>query len=237
VAIPLPSPFPPITRDYGLCGGMASAALDYFLSCIPIPSTPSVPLLGSPLYNYLLRRLLDSLGRPSFGMVKKFISWTQRPDITSSLSIAAAGALGPTAARILGPVAVVALGPVTAGAADLVTIDGVQELTVREFHATVRALAAGHMVVLGLVYQGPGAVDIWENHQVLAYGTGRVSPTVTNIRVYDPNYNGDDGVLIRCELLAGGTRVRCLQMSRRAPRKVRGFFCMPYTRRTPPCLP
>src|SRR5258705_6379095 len=39
LAIPLPWGLPTITAGYGLCGGMASAALDYFLSCIPIPST------------------------------------------------------------------------------------------------------------------------------------------------------------------------------------------------------
>ena len=39
VTVPLPRPFPPISPGFGLCGGMASAALDYFLSCIPIPSS------------------------------------------------------------------------------------------------------------------------------------------------------------------------------------------------------
>lgn len=238
VTIRLPSPFPPITRKYGLCGGMASAALDYFLSCIPIPSTTTVPAIGSPLYNYLMSRLLDSLGSPSFGMVKKVLWWTQRPDVTSRLSAAAAEAVGQRAARVLRPAAVVVLGPVAAGAATLVTVDGVQELTVPEFHATVASLVNGRMVVLCLIYQGPGALDIWENHQVLAHGISRVSSTVTDIKVYDPNYNRDDSGLIRCELLAGGTRVRCMHMkSGLNLRKVRGFFRMPYIRRTPPCLP
>lgn len=231
LTIPLPAPFPPITAGYGLCGGMASAALDYFLSCIPIPSTSSVPAFGTPLYNYLLSRLLDSLGRPGFDMVKKFLSWTQRPDINSNLLATAEGAIGPAANIILGPL--------PAGVAHFVKVNGVQELTAREeFPATVASLSAGRMLVLGLVYKGPGALDIWENHQVLAYGIDRVSSTVTNIKVYDPNHHDDDRALISCELLAGGTRVRCLEvLSRASNEKVRGFFRMPYTHKTPPCLP
>jgi hypothetical protein len=219
--IPLPSPLPSIPASFGLCGGMATAAIDYFLSCIPIPSTTTVPTSGSPLFKYLLRRQLDSLGAPTFGMVPKFISWTNRPDTTKPLG----------RHSILGPL----LGPLPS----LVPIDGLQELTVPEFRATVASLTTGRPVVLGLIYVGPGAVSIWHNHQVLAYGTASVNPTVTNVRVYDPNEPGDDGVLIRCELLGGGRSVRCTQVtpSSGVTTKVRGFFRMPYTRVTPPCLP
>ena len=203
--IPLPRPLPPISPSYGLCGGMASAALDYFLSCIPIPSTATVPLTGTTLFNYLFRRLLDSLGSPTFVMVPKFLSWTNRPDVA------------------------VGLGPLR--------IDGVQELTLPEFSATTASLSAGRPVVLGLVYVGPGAANIWENHQVLAYSTTRVSPTVTDIKVYEPNYPRADDAVIRCEVL--GTRVRCVERvpSRVVTKRVRGFFRMPYTRAVPPCLP
>jgi hypothetical protein len=229
VTIPLPGRLPPITPEYGLCGGMASAALDYFLSCIPIPSTRSAPAIGTPLYNYLFSRLLDSLGRPGFGMVGKFLSWTQRPDTTSSLMS--------TAEKALGPVPDIILGPISAGAAHLVKVDGVQELTAREEFPNIAAdLSAGRMVVVGLVYEGPGSLKIWENHQVLAHGITRVSSTVTDIKIYDPNYNSNDGVVIRCESLAGGTRVRCTQMGGKT-QKVRGFFRMPYRRVIPPCLP
>jgi hypothetical protein len=194
---------------------MASAALDYWLSCIPIPATTTGPVSGSPLFTYLLARQLHSIGAPTFDMVQKFLSWTNRPDITLP-------------GRLLSP-----LTPV----AGLVSIAGLQELTVPEFRATVASLAVGRLVVLGLIYVGPGSVSIWHNHQVLAYGTTPVSPTVTNLRVYDPNEPGQDGVVIRCELLAGGARVRCLQGISGGTKTVRGFFRMPYTRQTPPCLP
>jgi hypothetical protein len=229
LTIPLPGPLPPITPEYGLCGGMASAALDYFLSCIPIPSTRSAPAIGTPLYNYLFSRLLDSLGRPGFDLVRKFLSWTQRPDTTSSLMS--------TAEQALGPFINIMTGPISSGAARLIKVDGVQELTAREEFPKIAAdLSAGRMVVLGLVYKGPGSLKIWENHQVLAHGITRVSPTVTDFKIYDPNYNGNDAIVIRCESLAGGTRVRCTQIGGQN-QNVRGFFRMPYRRVTPPCLP
>jgi hypothetical protein len=213
ITIPLPRPFPSIPASFGLCGGMATAALDYFLSCISIPSTTTIPVAGNPLFKYLLARQLDSLGTPTFGMVSKFLSWTNLPDTRPS------GAL-----------------PILVPGAGLVP--GLQELTVPEFRATAASVAAGHPVVLGLIYVGPGAVNIWHNHQVLAYGTAAVSPTVTNLRIYDPNDPRDDGVVIRCELLSGGSRVRCVELWPGGRSKtVRGFFRMPYARVTPPCLP
>lgn len=210
ITVPLPPPLPPISGAYGLCGGMSFAALDYFLSCIPIPSTTSVPATGTPLYRYLFSRLLDSLGHPTYGMVLKFLEWTQRPDGSVPSPIPFSGAV----------------------------IDGVHKLTVPELHATVRSLSAGNKVPLGLVYVGPLGANIWENHQVLALGATRVSPAVTQIKIYDPNYPSDDTISIRCELYARGTHVRCLQQRGGRPLKVvRGFFRMPYVRRTPPCLP
>ncbi|MCZ7638290.1 MAG: hypothetical protein M5U12_20975 [Verrucomicrobia bacterium] len=214
--IPLPRPLPAIPASFGLCGGMASAALDYFLACIPIPSASTVPTAGSPLFNYLLRRQLDSLGAPGFGLVQKFLTWTNRPDVALPAGLV--------------------LGPLIPGTGAL-TVDGLQELTAPELNATTRSLAAGQRVVLGLIYVGPGAVSIWRNHQVLAYDATSAGAVVTQLRVYDPNAPGDDNVVIRCERLAGGARVRCVQVTRRGTTRVRGFFRMPYVRRTPPCLP
>ena len=230
LTIPLPLGLPTITPEYGLCGGMASAALDYYLSCIPIPTPSAVPVTGTTLHKYLFDRLLDSLGRPSFDMVLKFLSWTQRPDTDSKLLS--------TAIKRAGPLALI-LGVGPAIGSYFVNVDGVQELTARkEFPKIAAELNAGRMVVVGLVYVGPGGLNIWENHQVLAYGIERESPTVTKIKVYDPNYPGDDGAYLRCELVAGGSRLRCEQVLTRAKNeKVRGFFRMPYKHKVPPCLP
>jgi hypothetical protein len=47
----------------GLCGGMSYAALDYFLSGVPIPVQPFAPANGTKLYNYFYDRQVASLER------------------------------------------------------------------------------------------------------------------------------------------------------------------------------
>ena len=70
---------------YGLCGGMAFAATDYFLSREPIPADKTAPQKNTPLWLYLYRRQLDSVGD---GQVAKFIQWSQLED-TGKDSLAA----------------------------------------------------------------------------------------------------------------------------------------------------
>jgi hypothetical protein len=48
----------------GLCGGMVFAALDYWTAARPIPADPVPPAPGSPLFRYLVRRLVDSWRLP-----------------------------------------------------------------------------------------------------------------------------------------------------------------------------
>ena len=132
VKIPLPSPLPSIPASFGFCGGMSAAAVDYFRSCIPIPSTTTLPVSGDTLFKYLFDRQLESIGFPTFGIARKFLEWTNRPNTTSSLSAAAAKALGPTAAR-LGPILT---GPLLPAVAGLVTVEGLQELTVPHLFET-----------------------------------------------------------------------------------------------------
>lgn len=59
--ISLPT-FPRLKTAYGLCGGMSSAALDFFLFECSIPSQNSVPQAGSLLHRYLYQRQLDTYG-------------------------------------------------------------------------------------------------------------------------------------------------------------------------------
>jgi hypothetical protein len=50
----------------GLCGGMVYAALDYWANSLPIPQdrpNPAAP--GTPLYDYLVQRLIDSFDLPN----------------------------------------------------------------------------------------------------------------------------------------------------------------------------
>src|SRR4051812_37428544 len=46
---------------YGLCGGMSSAAADFYLAGCPIPIHATPPAHGTPLYTYLYTRQSASL--------------------------------------------------------------------------------------------------------------------------------------------------------------------------------
>src|SRR5215469_786771 len=51
----------------GLCGGMVFAVRDFFEAGQPIPSMSDPPPGGSPLYQFIVKRLLDSFNMP-FGI-------------------------------------------------------------------------------------------------------------------------------------------------------------------------
>jgi len=53
----------------GLCGGMAFAVRDFYEAKQPIPpdTDPNPPAAGTPLYQYIVRRLIDSFNLP-FGL-------------------------------------------------------------------------------------------------------------------------------------------------------------------------
>jgi hypothetical protein len=61
----------------GRCGGMAFAALDFYFSRMRVPADTTLPPDGSPLADYIYRRLLDSFLTPS---AVQFVSWTLHPD-------------------------------------------------------------------------------------------------------------------------------------------------------------
>jgi len=62
----------------GLCGGMAYTVIDVFTAGLPpIPDTTN-PAQGSPLFNYLVSRLMASFDIP--GGVLKYYDWMTTPD-------------------------------------------------------------------------------------------------------------------------------------------------------------
>jgi hypothetical protein len=61
----------------GRCGGMAWAALDCYLAGVAIAPDATLPPDGSPLADYIYRRLLDSFMTPS---AIQFVSWTLHAD-------------------------------------------------------------------------------------------------------------------------------------------------------------
>jgi hypothetical protein len=218
---------------FGLCGGMSFAAADYFAAGRPVPSEASQPAEGTALREYLHRRQMDSLGGLAAGLpqVARFTSHMRAPDL---------------------------------GAA------GTRVLSAAQLDSVVSQLQAGRLVMLGLVYvrtagnkqDAAGPVgQPWENHQVLAYAAAR--PTQPGepirIRIYDPNFPGDDSAALVIEPgLAGSlpsigpltvhTPLLGVRMTRIAARPaakagaaptvdrklVRSMFTMPYTPAQPP---
>ena len=53
----------------GLCGGMVFAVCDFFTANHPIPPDTDPPAAQSPLYQFIVKRLLDSFNLP-FGIVR-----------------------------------------------------------------------------------------------------------------------------------------------------------------------
>ena len=78
--IPLP-PFgclPVGNAAGGLCGGMIFAARDYYEAGLSPPVNTAPPPQGSPLFNYLVRRLFASFNLP--GGPIKYFAWMNLPD-------------------------------------------------------------------------------------------------------------------------------------------------------------
>lgn len=65
---------------YGLCGGMCFAAADAYAAGRPLPRDDRPPAAGTPLYERLLRRQIDSFG-PRMAMVPRFAAWMRAGDM------------------------------------------------------------------------------------------------------------------------------------------------------------
>lgn len=62
----------------GLCGGMVFAARDYFEASRPVPDTATPPAHGTPLFRYLVRRLIAAFNLPD--AVLRYLYWMLLPD-------------------------------------------------------------------------------------------------------------------------------------------------------------
>lgn len=76
-----------IRPEYGLCGGMALAARDFFLHDRPIPAADEPPQSG-PLFDYLWQRLIDTFD-PSHGWrhLRKFLNFYLPSTFTRARSV------------------------------------------------------------------------------------------------------------------------------------------------------
>lgn len=64
---------------FGLCGGMAAGAADYFLAGLSPPAQTALPERGSVLYEFLFLRQAQSFG-PGIATALKFAEWTAKSD-------------------------------------------------------------------------------------------------------------------------------------------------------------
>ena len=186
----------------GLCGGMVFGALDYWHSRRTPPA--SRPAAGTPLFRFIVRRLIDSWHIPAG--VARYYLWMNLPDADSGL-------------RALGR--------------RLVTIRGVSWRTIEHQWPLVRASidrgAPAALAVVTVASAWPGMLG--HNHQVLAYGY-EVAGSVVTLRVYDPNSGQDDSVHIAFSTPAATTATFEHNISIRWP--VRGFFLTAYSPAVPP---
>lgn len=117
------------------------------------------------------------------------------------------------------------------------TLIGTQASTFDEIEEVLARLKKGKLAVLGLVIAStPQGGMVWENHQVLAYGTEKVSPSVLKLRIYDPNYPGRDDCYIRCEKFViedffdDTDAYRCTEfLGNNQVRRIRGIFKIDYS--------
>ncbi len=68
-----------IGPNYGLCGGMSSAAYDFLLAGRPVPEASEPPKTGTRLHRYLLKRSMDTFGLAGEHLAKVG-RWSLRPD-------------------------------------------------------------------------------------------------------------------------------------------------------------
>ena len=151
----------------GLCGGMVFAALDYWhAGVLPVVSQPSA---GEPLYDHIVRRLIDSWHLPAG--VAQYYQWMNLPD-------------GDTGFDVL---------------RRRVVVDrGLAWRSIRVQWAQMRSdLDRGTPAALGVVTVASSKpADLALNHQILAYAYD-LSGAETTVRVYALNRGQRDDVWIR----------------------------------------
>ncbi len=205
-AVSLATPFGPINvgnADSGLCGGMVFAALDYWYATRSLPVDQ--PPAGTPLYDFLVKRIVDSWNVPVG--IAQYFTWMNLPDADTSMDM-----LGTQ-----------------------VTIDrGVSSRTCLQQWPQIRQdLDQGRPSPLGIVtVRSSRLEDLSQNHQVLAYAYTIDAAAVT-LRVYDPNQGQDDTVTIGFDLSRSSDRT-LFTNTLGIGHDVRGFFRSRYVPMAPP---
>ncbi|MBX3383203.1 MAG: hypothetical protein KF864_06810 [Phycisphaeraceae bacterium] len=68
-----------LPETFGLCGGMSLLAADHYLHGVPMPQDRTPPSPGTPLYETIYARQVESLGFMAIAATK-FVQWMAMPD-------------------------------------------------------------------------------------------------------------------------------------------------------------
>jgi hypothetical protein len=187
----------------GLCGGMVFAAFDYWhTGALPPPARPGA---DTPLYGYIVRRLVDSWHLPAG--VTQYFQWMNLPDGDSGFTV--------FGRRV-------------------VTERGAAWRTIRVQWPQIRTdLDHGTPVALGVVtVASANPADLGQNHQVLAFDY-EIAGDRVSLRVYDPNRGQHDDVEIRFDT-GDPTVPTTFDHDLDLAHPVRGFFRSAYAPAQPP---
>ncbi len=159
-----------VSGIYGLCGGMAFAARDYFETSLPTPPNTAPPTSG-PLFDYLWLRLLASFNLLLGPTRYIHLMDPMLPDHETELS-----------RRGLAP----------HGRAWVMIAE--------EWPKIKADIDSGHPSSIGLVtVKSADPTRIFSNHQVLVYGYKLVEQNL-RLLVYDPNHENQDDAAITLSL-------------------------------------
>ena len=186
--------------SYGLCGGMAYYALDYWNARVPIPrgahggdQPPRNAPAPTALRDLIWKRLLDSLG-PG-GVLQRTLEWS----------------------LILNQVPKEVGGGAT----------GLKNRTLLEWDRIRGHIDAGRPWPIGLVYAN---TDVWYQHQILVYGYENTGANQGTLFVYDNNSPSQFGAQGHSEVtldFRGQTLVATSAFNSDINR-LAGFFCSGY---------
>jgi hypothetical protein len=126
-------------------------------------------------------------------------------------------------------------------------MNGTYRLTLKEWEKVRAVLDDNRLVPLGQLRAKAANMqqvsrDVWNNHQVMAYGYREKPDSSFDIRIYDPNCPNEDGVFIHLDRIQLGEEnglpvygMACYECDCWEKHRVlHGFFAMPYEPADPP---
>ena len=193
----------------GLCGGMVFTVRDVFETpgMVPLPDA-NPPAPGTPLFEYLVARLIDSFDLAHGGFMRYYHAMIAPDGDTGWAPFFVRRGL----------------------AWETIAVEWATRIR--------PDLDAGRLCCLGLVTtSSTNPADLGHNHQVLAYGYDLDDADNLTLLVCDPNTSGAAADAVRIRLnLANPTQATPISHNVNVGNPIRGFFRVAYERRDPSAL-